>query len=392
MYYLKKKHRTDIPPGGWDSQKHFEKKTVEGLWDIDYKDPLVVPLPRIHRRDYTPQRFFEEFQLRQTPVIIEGCMDDWAAMDSSSSSEWTAEKLEPRFRHLQFKCGEDDDGRRLRTKMKYFADYMKHQQDDSPLYLFQSAFHEDAQTCTLLKDFKVPDVFSQDFLNLVGMDKKPPWRWWCIGPERSGTTMHKDPLGTSAWNAVTHGYKRWLCIEPQIDVKLVKSKNMREPGEDDEAIDYFKNILPRLKERVRREQLPVRFYEGIQKPGDVIYVPGQWWHGVVNLKDAVAVTQNFCGYAEFDRVFNCIRKQRPILAQRLRRAMRLHRPELYQRALYLEDTDPNASDATSSSSSSTSSSSSDDDEDINFVGCRDKDCEGLTPPWARQRKMDVETD
>ena len=38
----------------------------------------------------------------------------------------------------------------------------------------------------------------------------------------------------------------------------------------------------------------VRSYEGLQHPGDIIFVPGDWWHGVLNLQDCVAVTQNYC--------------------------------------------------------------------------------------------------
>ncbi len=48
----------------------------------------------------------------------------------------------------------------------------------------------------------------------------------------------------------------------------------------------------------------VRSYEGLQHPGDIIFVPGDWWHGVLNLDDCVAVTQNYCAPSAFGRVMN----------------------------------------------------------------------------------------
>lgn len=114
---------------------------------------------------------------------------------------------------------------------------MRTQQDDSPLYVFDGSFDEENGTQTLLKQYSVPRYFCEDLFRLVGADRRPPYRWFLIGPKRSGTrcvgdggavtgarararaasshaatrlarSLHVDPLGTSAWNTLISGVKR----------------------------------------------------------------------------------------------------------------------------------------------------------------------------------------
>lgn len=109
---------------------------------------------------------------------------------------------------MEFKIGEDDDGRKLRIKLKHFFEYLIYQKDDSPLYLFESAIEDIKHAKNMISHYQVPAYFKDDIFEILGDHKRPPYRWFLVGPTRSGTTVHIDPLHTSAWNCSLQGHKR----------------------------------------------------------------------------------------------------------------------------------------------------------------------------------------
>ncbi|OQS03363.1 histone arginine demethylase [Thraustotheca clavata] len=323
---IKRKHRSDMRVDTWTNQ---------GFAGSDICDMPIDTSKDIRREACTElsvQRFIDEYEKPAIPVIIEGVPENegWTACEN-----WTFKKLKKNYKAAYLKVGEDDDGKTLRMKFKHFCKYMKTQIDDSPLYIFDSTFDDKKETTQLLHDYKVPKYFPDDLFSLVGEDCRPPYRWFLVGPKRSGTCVHLDPLGTSAWNTLLVGRKRWVVFPPHVDKRLVKAKGLVYPGEDDEAGNYFADLLPRML----AQQPDLEYMEFMQYPGDTVFVPGGWWHAVYNIDDTIAVTQNYCSHANFERVWRKTRSGRKRMAVKWLEKLQIEYPKLAALAVHLNEMD-----------------------------------------------------
>ncbi|CEG39994.1 histone arginine [Plasmopara halstedii] len=328
IYNAKKKHRSDIDPNDWNR---------EGFAGSDVCDlPLDEsnPIKREHCSELSVKRFIEEYELPVIPVIIDGVpeVEGWGAI-----KRWSLKKLRKKYKRVELKCGEDDYGKSVRIKFKYFFSYLTSQTDDSPLYIFDSSFDDHVDTKPLLDDYQVPKYFPEDLFSLVGEDRRPPYRWFLVGPKRSGTTLHVDPLGTSAWNTLIIGRKRWVLFPPHLPKHLVNGKVHLRGNEDDEAVNYFMDLLPRLKRANSLDAL--QCIEFMQYPGETVFIPGGWWHAVLNVDDTVAVTQNFCSSQNFAAVWRKTRSGRKRMAVKWLKKLEISNPELAALAKKLNEKD-----------------------------------------------------
>lgn len=117
----------------------------------------------------------------------------------------------------------------------------------------------------------------------------------------------------------------------------MKGKGVIKKDEDDEAIMYMKEIFPRIKAKYGEDLVKDMWF--IQRPGEIVFVPGGWWHVVVNLDDTIAITQNYCNSVNFEYVWTRFRKERKKLSVKFLEKLKSHNFDLFNFANALNERD-----------------------------------------------------
>jgi hypothetical protein len=203
------------------------------------------------------------------PVVLRGaCVRARARW----TEEWIAEQFGSR------PCSVSFDSRPAMAANKgvlTVRDYLARRSTSEDLaYLFQTevqrGFADD-----LLADLDLPP-------EIHGLCATGVYRLFA-GPSASGTLPH---VHTHALNAVVAGRKRWAIYtgEDAEQTTALVAAGYREYGSGAQATDWFANAWPTVQQRVART------WELEQSAGDVVFVPAQFLHAVVNLEPALGFT------------------------------------------------------------------------------------------------------
>lgn len=247
-------------------------------------DPYARTIPARNQIARLPDLSPEEFQEKwaDKPFILTEPVKKWPAYQ-----QWTTDSLLNKYGDAVFRAEAVD------WPFKTYVDYMRNNSDERPLYLFDRAFvskmglkvGENEPEAT----YWTPPCFGEDFFSVLE-DDRPDRQWLIIGPERSGSSFHKDPNATSAWNAVVRGSKYWIMF-PSSD-KLPPPPGVY-VSEDQSEVTSPLSIAEWLLTFHAEARRTPGCIEGVCGEGEILHVPSGWWHLVVNLEPAIAVTQNF---------------------------------------------------------------------------------------------------
>ncbi|KAK4145490.1 uncharacterized protein C8A04DRAFT_35759 [Dichotomopilus funicola] len=238
-------------------------------------------IPLANEIDRFEDLSFDEFAEKwsKKPFVLTKCIQPWPVTGS-----WTLGSLLSDYGDVVFRAEAVD------WSFATYHQYMRDNQDESPLYLFDRRFAEKMSLKVGKEEpgaaYWKPECFGPDLFELLGAER-PAHRWLIVGPARSGSTFHKDPNATSAWNAVIEGAKYWIMFPPSAAVPGVYvSKDSSEVTSPLSIAEWL------LEFHAEARGLP-ECREGICKAGEILHVPSGWWHLVVNLEDGIALTQNF---------------------------------------------------------------------------------------------------
>ncbi|KAL5115292.1 hypothetical protein ACEQ8H_006804 [Pleosporales sp. CAS-2024a] len=265
--------------------------------------PFVRDIPRTNEiarlSDLSPDDYAENWT--DKPFILVDPVKDWPVYGT-----WTPEYLLEKFPNVKFRAEAVD------WPTSTYLSYMHNQSDESPLYVFDRAFASKTKVDITAAphspeaSYWSPEAFGPDLFSVLG-EHRPDCRWMIMGPKRSGSTFHKDPNATSAWNAVLTGSKYWLMFPsgPGIDTP---------PGvivsEDESEITSPLSIAEYLLTFHDLARRTPGCKEAICHAGEVLHVPSGWFHLVLNLEDSLALTQNFVPRKKLADVLAFLRDQR----------------------------------------------------------------------------------
>lgn len=257
----------------------------------------VAKIPSGNEIPRLPDLTFTEYsgEWQHKPFILTDPVTKWPIYQ-----QWTVKSLLSKYKDVVFRAEAVD------WPLEKYVDYMVDNNDESPLYLFDHAFAEKMQLATDSSkgealDYTPPACFGPDLFTLLGSDR-PHHRWLIIGPARSGSTFHKDPNNTSAWNAVITGSKYWLMFPASAPPP--PGVFVSPDGAEVTAPLSIGEYLLTFHEIARRTP---GCREGICRAGEVFHVPAGWFHMVVNLEDGIAVTQNFVPESKLADVLSFLR-------------------------------------------------------------------------------------
>jgi Cupin-like domain len=221
--------------------------------------------PTIERRSrLTPGEFDEEYRKKGKPVVIEGLMDEWRSL-----KEWSFDYLAAKCSAAQVVVDSYTSKRTCRMTFAEFVAMLRAERgpDHMPLYLQEWLFMADCPS--LADDLPELAIAQYDFRrNLYGDRISTNHQLW-IGQKGATTRIHQDSYFIDVLHAQIVGAKHWCVMAPPAFL-----------GRD---------VRGELDFRGLASHPDTGMMQCVLNPGEVLYLPAQWWHRIKLRSDSIGL-------------------------------------------------------------------------------------------------------
>jgi hypothetical protein len=263
-------------------------------------EPYTTKIPRENAIARLEDLSLDEFSHNwcDKPFILTNPVREWPVYKS-----WDTEALLHQYGDVKFRAEAVD------WALQTYVDYMSNSSDESPLYLFDRGFVDKMELSVgkheQFPSYWIPECFGEDLFKVLGEDR-PDDKWLIVGPARSGSTFHKDPNATSAWNAVLRGSKYWIMFPSSASTPPPPGVYV---SEDQSEVTSPLSIAEWLLGFHAEARKTPGCVEGVCNEGEVLHIPSGWWHLVVNLEASIAITQNFVPRSHLTGVLSFLKEK-----------------------------------------------------------------------------------
>lgn len=189
------------------------------------------------------------------------------------------------------------------TKLSDFIDNMK----NPGVYLKDWHFQNEYGTSM----YNLHPFFSRDFVNCeawtTDKNENPfgdDYRFVYIGGAGSWTKFHADVACSHSWSANICGRKKWFMMPPGSE-EFFKCTSSESGYVED--IRCFQDLFDQAK-----------VFTFIQEPGEIVFVPSNWYHQVHNLVDTISINHNWVNSTNLNLIYEFLNTREEDVKNELR--------------------------------------------------------------------------
>ncbi|MEU0036323.1 cupin-like domain-containing protein [Streptomyces sp. NPDC006333] len=223
----------------------------------------VTTAPDIERRSgLTAQEFAAEYRHLMRPVVLEGHVADWPSVRT-----WSFDHLAERCGSVHVVVDSYNTEAAREARLGEFVRMLRDNQGDDATPIYLQEWYYQTTAPELAADMPEMDIAQYDFRrNLYGESASTNHQLW-LGQRGGVTRLHQDSYSVDVMHAQIVGEKLWYVMAPETELSDTTEADWRKLCEAPET----------------------RLMRCVLRPGDVLYLPANWYHRIQLLSDSIGL-------------------------------------------------------------------------------------------------------